>query len=186
MVLALGSTTCVLNLASSAMLNGVCCMYQMQEEEKLQKSYREAIRRSIRSEYERNRILDMEQRLREKEMAVYTSQLTDSRRRNLMAKKTSMSGSSQKGFPTSYREQPLPDQNSACFDQDIGRRFEFAERTDESFAKKSRVSRRSNSFRRATSRLSQSSAYSDSPEMKMSSLLDSEDEEDEFEEITIE
>lgn len=40
----------------SMMLNGVCCMYQMQEEDER----REAIRKDIRFEYERQRMMDME------------------------------------------------------------------------------------------------------------------------------
>jgi hypothetical protein len=40
----------------SMMLNGVCCMYQMQEEDER----RVAIRKDIRLEYERQRMMDME------------------------------------------------------------------------------------------------------------------------------
>jgi hypothetical protein len=40
----------------SMMMNGVCCMYQMQEEDER----REAIRKDIRFEYERQRMMDME------------------------------------------------------------------------------------------------------------------------------
>ncbi len=40
----------------SMMMNGVCCMYQMQEED----DRREAIRKDIRFEYERQKMMDME------------------------------------------------------------------------------------------------------------------------------
>eukprot|EP00339_Tiarina_fusa_P018925 CAMPEP_0117050704 /NCGR_PEP_ID=MMETSP0472-20121206/35007_1 /TAXON_ID=693140 ORGANISM="Tiarina fusus, Strain LIS" /NCGR_SAMPLE_ID=MMETSP0472 /ASSEMBLY_ACC=CAM_ASM_000603 /LENGTH=189 /DNA_ID=CAMNT_0004764585 /DNA_START=316 /DNA_END=885 /DNA_ORIENTATION=+ len=187
----LGSAMCALNLASSAMVNGVCCMYQMQEEEERQKAHHDAIKRSIRSEYERNRKLDMEQRLREKEMTMYTLQLSEARRRNLMAKKTSLNCSSQKSCPTSCREQPIREETSASSSRNVDRRrFEFADSTDGSLVKKVSASRRSNSMHRPEIGLSHSSVYSDSPEMKMSSLLDSDveddDEGEEFEEIVIE
>ena len=202
---------CALNLASSAMVNGICCMYQMQEEEIRQKANHEAIRRSIRIEYERNRQLDEEQRqreLREVETAARKTKFTEERRRKLMTKKI-LSSLERRCISPCKQHRPSVDESlSSTIHSGSGggrrRRFDLVEPsadTDGSvLLEKVRASVRVNNFIRQASRLSQqSSMYSDSPDMKTSSLLDSDDEfddqdvqdeeheeEEEFEEIPIE
>lgn len=200
---------CALNLASSAMVNGICCMYQMQEEEERQKANHEAIRRSIRIEYERNRQLDEEQRqreLREIETAARKTKFTEERRRKLMAKKFLSSIETRCISPCKqHRPSAVDESLSSTIHSSSGakRRFDLVDSSANNMEgssillEKVRASVRVNNFIRQASRLSQqSSVYSDSPDMKTSSLLDSDDEfddqdeeqeeEEEFEEIPIE
>jgi hypothetical protein len=83
----LGNVLCALNLASSVAMNGVCCYYQKQEEEEKRREHHEAVRRAIRSEWDRHRLMEMEWKLRENEMGLQAATLTEQRRQQLMKNK---------------------------------------------------------------------------------------------------
>jgi hypothetical protein len=87
-----GSALCALNLASSVMVNGVCCFYQMQEDEEKRKEQHGAIQKAIRFEMDRNRHMDKEETLRQKHIGVYAYHLQEQRRRKLMVTKTTSAG----------------------------------------------------------------------------------------------
>jgi hypothetical protein len=53
-----GST--LLNFLASALMNGVCCMHSMEQEERRSKETRETLRHLISVEYERQRLLERE------------------------------------------------------------------------------------------------------------------------------
>jgi hypothetical protein len=84
----------IASTVASLMMNGVCCMWQMQEEE----DRRDALRKDIRVEYERQRRAEQELWEQRHNMTEnwYQSDasLTDGRRRKLLADKLRLSSSS--------------------------------------------------------------------------------------------
>ena len=48
---------CAVNLAANAMVNGICCCYQMNEENKRREAHEETIQRAIRDEFDRQAML---------------------------------------------------------------------------------------------------------------------------------
>jgi hypothetical protein len=50
---------CAVNLASAALANGICCIYQMHKDEARKKEQEAIIRETIHSEWERHRHADM-------------------------------------------------------------------------------------------------------------------------------
>jgi len=83
----------VVNLVASVMMNGVCCIHSMQEEEKRQKEQQEALRKAINVEWQRQRLMELEHRemkLRE-EGKDAASIMADERRRLLMSSKIAAS-----------------------------------------------------------------------------------------------
>ena len=50
----------MVNLVASVMMNGVCCIHSMQEEEKRQHAQREALRKVINVEWQRQRLMELE------------------------------------------------------------------------------------------------------------------------------
>lgn len=78
----------LLGTAASLMMNGVCCMYQMQEEE----DRREAIRKDIRVEYERQRLAERDQqRQSDRQFHSDSSILIEERRKSLLRRKHGLS-----------------------------------------------------------------------------------------------
>lgn len=88
----------VASTVASIMMNGVCCLWQMEEEKEKQVRQREAFRRDIRVEYERQRRIEQEiweaRRKNTKTENWYhdadSSVSTDQRRRKLIATKASL------------------------------------------------------------------------------------------------
>jgi hypothetical protein len=76
--------TCALNLVSSILLSGMCCVYEMQAEKERRGEHQEEIRKTFRSEFERNKIIDMQEVLKHKEMSEQSFHLTQHRRQRLM------------------------------------------------------------------------------------------------------
>lgn len=77
------------NIVASALMNGLCCVHSMQEEEAKRKEHRDMLRNAIKVEWERQRLVDneiRERRLREQGLDD-ASILAEQRRRLLMAKK---------------------------------------------------------------------------------------------------
>jgi len=84
----------VASTVASFMMNGVCCVWQMQEEDER----REAIRRDIRVEYERQRMVDQElweQRQQDERRYHSDSSMQDDRRRKLLMSKMNLSSNMQ-------------------------------------------------------------------------------------------
>ena len=84
----------VASTIASFMMNGMCCVWQMQEED----DRREAIRRDIRVEYERQRMIDQElweQRQQDERRYQSDSSLRDDRRRQLLMSKMEVSSNLQ-------------------------------------------------------------------------------------------
>lgn len=110
----------VVSTIASLMMNGVCCLWQMEEENERQLQQREAIRQDIRVEYERQRQIEQEiwhQRQREYQEAAFQAENwytdspsahTDQRRRKLLADKRRLSLQSQQ--ENSVRHQRTEDQ----------------------------------------------------------------------------
>jgi galactokinase len=76
----------VANIVASVMMNGVCCVHNMHEQEATKDEHRESLRKMIKVEWERQRILEqdmMEQKLRGDDAAMQAEE----RRRLLMAAK---------------------------------------------------------------------------------------------------
>lgn len=77
------------NIVASALMNGLCCVHSMQEEEAKRKEHRDMLRNTIKVEWERQRVLDNE--LRERQLREQglddASILAEQRRRLLMATK---------------------------------------------------------------------------------------------------
>lgn len=82
-----GDLLCALNLASSAMVNGVCCFYQMHEEEERRKEHEAAVQRAVRNELQIHRHQEMLQRRHEKQVGSVVSRYQEERRRKLMTQK---------------------------------------------------------------------------------------------------
>jgi hypothetical protein len=79
----------VLNLMASVMMNGVCCIHVMEEEERRKKEQREALRKVVEVEWQRQRLMEQEQYqqfLKEKGLDA-GSLLADERRKRLIATK---------------------------------------------------------------------------------------------------
>ena len=79
----------VLNLMASVMMNGVCCIHVMEEEERRKKEQREALRKVVEVEWQRQRLMEQEQYqqfLKEKGLDA-ASLLADERRKRLIATK---------------------------------------------------------------------------------------------------
>jgi len=97
----------VLNLVASVMMNGVCCIHSMQEEEKRQEENRQVIRNAINVEWQRQRLMELEQQealLKEQGLDAATLLAKEKRRLLMLAKMEASSSSSQQ--ERSMREQP--------------------------------------------------------------------------------
>lgn len=75
---------CAMNLAVSAMVNGVCCCYQMTEENKRRKEHETFISNILRNEFELHRQMDP---VLERDKLAVSSRRQDERRRKLMTLK---------------------------------------------------------------------------------------------------
>lgn len=78
-----GDPLCVLNFVSGAMINGVCCYYDLAKEEERRKAQQDAIRQAMRKEWEHHREVEFEERSR----ASMSKSAQDQRRRKLMGSK---------------------------------------------------------------------------------------------------
>jgi hypothetical protein len=79
----------VLNFVASAMMNGVCCMHSMEQDERRKQETRDVLRKVISVEYQRQRLMEQEQQerfLREQGLDA-ASVLADERRRLYIAAK---------------------------------------------------------------------------------------------------
>lgn len=81
------------NFVATALMNGLCCVHSMQEEDVRRKEYRDMVRNAVKVEWERQRVLDNE--LRERQLREQrlddASILAEHRRRLLMATKVQAS-----------------------------------------------------------------------------------------------
>jgi hypothetical protein len=80
----------VINFVASVMMNGVCCVHQMQYEEERKQEYHEALRRTMNVEWQRHRLMEQEleeQRLRAQGDLDASKQEAEVRRRLLMTTK---------------------------------------------------------------------------------------------------
>jgi hypothetical protein len=77
------------NVVASALMNGLCCVHAMQEEEAKREEHKEMLRNAVKVEWERQRVLDSE--IRERQLRgqglVDASILAEHRRRQLMSTK---------------------------------------------------------------------------------------------------
>ena len=81
---------CAVNLAANAMVNGICCCYQMNEENKRREAHEETIQRAIRDEFDRQAMMVQQHNsktMQEKNDAGASLLLQDQRRRKLMKEK---------------------------------------------------------------------------------------------------
>jgi hypothetical protein len=81
---------CAVNLAANAIVNGVFCCYQMNEENERQEAHEAAIQRAIRDEFDLHRQKNMVQKHNEMtnvQNDAVVSLLQDQRRRKLMKEK---------------------------------------------------------------------------------------------------
>lgn len=104
MVVVEGAT--ILNLVASVMMNGVCCIHAMEEEERRKKETEKTMRKVINVEWQRQRLMEQEQHerfLRDQGMDA-ASVMADERRRLYMATKM-MAASSQHSSRASYSSQ---------------------------------------------------------------------------------
>jgi hypothetical protein len=106
-----GDPTCAINLVSSILLSGVCRVYEMQAEKERREEHQEEIRRIIRSEWERNKELDMQDVLKHTEMSEQSFHLTQHRRQRLMITKIRAS-----------KKAPLPAKNKHAIHGTAARR----------------------------------------------------------------
>lgn len=83
----IANALCYLNMASSLMVNGLCCYYQMAEEDERRKESEAAIQRAIRNELHLHRHTEMVQRQQEQQVKTAVALSQDERRRKLMADK---------------------------------------------------------------------------------------------------
>lgn len=72
----------MVNLVASIMMNGVCCLHAMHEEEEKKKDHRENLQKAMRVEWQRQRLFEKEQEQRQHVVVV-----AEERRRSLMAAK---------------------------------------------------------------------------------------------------
>jgi hypothetical protein len=149
-----GDPTCAINLVSSILLSGVCCVYEQQAGEKRREEHQEEIRRAIRSELERNKKLDMQEVLKHKEMSEQSIHLTPQQHRRQRLMITKIQASMKTPLPaknkdaingTSERRQSAP-----IFEMDSS--FHPRERSEEDLSSHASTSQ--------TSMLSQASFYS--------------------------
>mmetsp|Transcript_12607 Transcript_12607/g.35768 ORF Transcript_12607/g.35768 Transcript_12607/m.35768 type:complete len:201 (+) Transcript_12607:89-691(+) len=88
-----GDVLCAVNLAASIMVNGVCCYYQMSEQNERREQQNEAIQKSIRTElklHRRRKIIDKRNELIQAHKEAVTSPLIDERRGKLMTLKANL------------------------------------------------------------------------------------------------
>jgi hypothetical protein len=78
-----GDPLCVLNFVSGAMINGACCYWDLTQEEERRKAQQEAIRAAMRKEMELHREMELEERSR----ASFSREVQEQRRRQLMGNK---------------------------------------------------------------------------------------------------
>jgi hypothetical protein len=187
----LGGALCALNLASSFMVNGVCCFYQMQEEEEKRKEQHEVIQRSIRFEIDRNRQMDKEEKLLEKHIGVYGYHLQEQRRRKLMVTKNTSAGGI---HPTSIdgssgrRDQPL----RSIENRPEGGKITFSSRNSDISAYSApmpefnKLGQPEPLKRPMSMKVVKRSSYSEFPIGQLNSLLDSSEDDGDFESVTIE
>jgi hypothetical protein len=147
-----GDPTCAINLVSSILLSGACCVYEMQAEKKRSEEHQEEIRRAIRSEWERNKKLDMQEVLKHKKMSDQSFHLSQHRRQRLMntkiraSKKTPLPVKNKHAIHgTAERRQSAP-----IFEMDSS--FQPRQRSEEDISSHASTSQ--------TSMLSQTSFYS--------------------------
>eukprot|EP00536_Pseudo-nitzschia_multiseries_P001940 jgi/Psemu1/283367/fgenesh1_pg.26_\ len=98
---------CAVNLAASVMVNGICCYYQMNEQNERRKQEEKAIRNVIRTElniHKRKEMIVKRKELIEAHNEAVGSRLIDERRRKLMALKANRIAETSNSFD---REQPM-------------------------------------------------------------------------------
>ena len=78
---------CAVNLASSVLVNGVCCYYQMKEEKERRKVHHESILRAVREEWNSGQMAEKEKELRDCELEERAIDLQGERRQQLMRQK---------------------------------------------------------------------------------------------------
>jgi len=174
---------CYINLASAAMMNGVCCFYQMQEEKERHQKHEDAIRRAIREEWDRNRMYDMEQRKQQEYSSgggmyyvpASSPSTVEHRRNQLMRSKfdaNNMSNGSQTSSRGSFgqrQDDPYHEKAPSLYSEPIP--------TYESMAQQIPMKRRHSSFVPNKQRSFQS-VKGMSQQRHLSSLLDDGDDED--------
>jgi hypothetical protein len=187
----LGSALCALNLASSVMVNGVCCFYQMQEDEEKRKEQHGAIQKAIRFEMDRNRHMDKEETLRQKHIGVYAYHLQEQRRRKLMVTKTTSAGgvhSTSIDGSSGRRDQPLqpienrPERGKITFSS---RNSDIRAYSDP-MPELNKLRRPEPLKRRLSMQVIKRSTYSEFPSGQLNSLLDSSEDDADLESVTIE
>jgi hypothetical protein len=82
---------CAVNLAANAMVNGVCCCYQMNEENKRREAHEAAIQRAIRDEFDLQEMVQRHNEMMKEKNDAVASLLQDQRRRKLMKEKNKAS-----------------------------------------------------------------------------------------------
>ena len=90
--------TMLVNLATTIMMNGVCCLHSMEEDERRMKEHEHKLKKHITLEWQRQRLIDqqyLEQMLQEQGMDAATV-LAMEQRRKLMATKRRASQQSSK------------------------------------------------------------------------------------------
>ena len=119
----------VLNFVASVMMNGVCCMHSMEQDERRKKEQQEVWRKVMSVEYQRQRLMEQEQQarfLREQGLDA-ASLLADERRRLYIAAKLSASQNS--GSRTSCSEISQASRNRPHDHQALGDIDDSSQRT---------------------------------------------------------
>ena len=106
------------NIVATTLMNGLCCVRSMHEEEAMRKEHRDVLRNAVKVEWERQRVLDRE--LRERQLQELglddASILAEQRRRLLMAAKIQASRQNQPD--ASLYGQCNPSTQGRCCDVD--------------------------------------------------------------------
>lgn len=130
----------VLNFVASAMMNGVCCMHSMKQDERRKQETREVLRKVISVEYQRQRLMEHERQerfLREQGLDAATV-LADERRRLYIASKLMASQNSKSHGSNSGRSE---DSHSRHYDEFVGQPIHRDERISQTTLPPSPVSR---------------------------------------------
>ena len=130
----------VLNFVASAMMNGVCCMHSMEQDERRKEETREVLRKVISVEYQRQRLMEYERQerfLREQGLDAATV-LADERRRLYIASKLMACQNSKSRGSNSERSE---DSHSRHYDQLVGQSIPRDERISQTTLPPSPVSK---------------------------------------------
>lgn len=107
----------MINLAASVMMNGVCCIHSMQEEEKRQRDQRESLRKAINVEWQRQRLMELENReetLRQEGKDAATIMAAERRRLLMVSKMNASQKSSSSSSSSSTNGQERQRQREYC------------------------------------------------------------------------